>query len=508
MKTTAALYIRVSTDDQAATGTSLATQEEACRDWCRRHEFTVAPDAVFSDAGESAKTADRPQFIALLAWCAKHRPAVVVVWKYDRWARNATDHAIACAALERHGTRLVSATEPTADDPAGRLLQTILAGVAQFDNEVRAQRSRLSMASIVARGGWVSAPLFGFVPDRAGGIPVLREDPEQAAIVRDLFAGLADGNRTLHQTINIAREAGIPPNTSRALLRKSVYCGQIASRMIPGKTVQTAFPGIVSQHVWNAAQIAMGFRAQVKPCLLREEFPLRGLLLCIECRKRVTASYTRGNGGRYGYYQCMAGHVRGRAEDVHESWKRLLVASKDAYLPLLDQIRYAVGEVISERLDAARDLERNSAGDIQRLRRKRQRLMTAYVAGAVAEEDFKRLDAEIADQIAKSVAADQTTVQWSLSLDEAVLQAVSLLQDPVRLWDRLGVEDRQRVATAFFGIDIVLDANSEVRTFATDGMAKVFAGKSADSPVWHPSSDDIGTFLKAMKNVSGLMAAA
>ena len=57
----AVIYCRVSTVEQAS-NLSLPTQEQACREYCARQGYDV--DQVFVDAGESAKTIDRPEFRA------------------------------------------------------------------------------------------------------------------------------------------------------------------------------------------------------------------------------------------------------------------------------------------------------------------------------------------------------------------------------------------------------------------------------------------------------------
>ncbi len=53
---------------------------------------------------------------------------------------NAIDYRVHAAALGRAGVTVRSATEPINDDPAGRLLGTVLAGIVQFDNEVHGER--------------------------------------------------------------------------------------------------------------------------------------------------------------------------------------------------------------------------------------------------------------------------------------------------------------------------------------------------------------------------------
>jgi len=61
------VYTRVSTEEQAKGGTSLAAQKAACLEYCERQGYRVAK--IFVEEGESAKTANRTQLKALLAYC-------------------------------------------------------------------------------------------------------------------------------------------------------------------------------------------------------------------------------------------------------------------------------------------------------------------------------------------------------------------------------------------------------------------------------------------------------
>lgn len=72
----AVLYVRVSTDEQANQVQNLPTQERKCTDRCKRDGLTI--DKTFTDA-ESARTAERPQFQAMLDYCRKHKGKITHV---------------------------------------------------------------------------------------------------------------------------------------------------------------------------------------------------------------------------------------------------------------------------------------------------------------------------------------------------------------------------------------------------------------------------------------------
>jgi site-specific DNA recombinase len=116
----AVIYCRVSTKEQVQ-NLSLPTQLKACREYCEREGYEVA--AEFTDAGESAKTTDRPDFQKMLTFCRvnKGRIQFVVFYNLTRFCRNAEDHVIVKALLMSLGTTLRSVNEPITDDPVGEV---------------------------------------------------------------------------------------------------------------------------------------------------------------------------------------------------------------------------------------------------------------------------------------------------------------------------------------------------------------------------------------------------
>src|SRR5207253_11362475 len=90
-----------------------------------------------------AKFVDRTKLLQLVDFCKDRRKQIeaLLVWKIDRLSRNVADHFSLKAMLLKSGVNVVSVTEPIDSKPEGKLLETILAGFAQFDNDVRAMRT-------------------------------------------------------------------------------------------------------------------------------------------------------------------------------------------------------------------------------------------------------------------------------------------------------------------------------------------------------------------------------
>jgi site-specific DNA recombinase len=86
----AILYIRVSTDEQADKGFSLASQEEYLNKYCRMNNIDVIH--TFTE-DHSAKTFNRPEFKKMLTFCKQNRSDIdlLLLVKWDRFSRNTKD---------------------------------------------------------------------------------------------------------------------------------------------------------------------------------------------------------------------------------------------------------------------------------------------------------------------------------------------------------------------------------------------------------------------------------
>src|SRR5450759_3895574 len=171
----AVIYCRVSSREQVE-GTSLESQQLACEEYARAQNIHVL--RVFVEQGESAKFADRTELLLLIEFCRENKGRVnmLLVWKVDRFARNVADHFSVKATLLRYGVDIVSATEPIDTKPEGKLMETILAGFAQFDNDSRATRTVQGMRRKIQEGIFPWKPPLGYRSAARDGMKKTRPD--------------------------------------------------------------------------------------------------------------------------------------------------------------------------------------------------------------------------------------------------------------------------------------------------------------------------------------------
>jgi DNA invertase Pin-like site-specific DNA recombinase len=134
-------YVRVSTQEQADEGVSLAAQERRIRAYCEAGELELLE--VLVDAGKSASSLDRPGIQRALELLASGQASGIVVLKLDRLTRSIRDlSGLLEAYFGPSSASLHSVTESLDPSPAvGRLMLNLIAAVSQWERETTVERT-------------------------------------------------------------------------------------------------------------------------------------------------------------------------------------------------------------------------------------------------------------------------------------------------------------------------------------------------------------------------------
>ena len=150
---------------------------------------------VIIDAGESAKSLNRPGMARLLGLVDAGDVDTVIIAKLDRLTRSVADLAVLLKRFERRGVSLVSVADSLdTRSAAGRLVLNIMVSVSQWEREAIGERTRDAMRHKRAKGECVGNVPFGF--RRAGDGPALDADGAEQAILTRIQALKREG-RTL-----------------------------------------------------------------------------------------------------------------------------------------------------------------------------------------------------------------------------------------------------------------------------------------------------------------------
>jgi site-specific DNA recombinase len=324
----AVIYLRVSTKEQAAKdetgeGYSIPAQREACLRHIAERGWNLAGE--FTDAGESARTADRPMLKELLRRVAEGGVGAVVVHKIDRLARSMEDHVAIRAAFRRAGVQLVSVTENIEETASGRLVEGIHALMAEFYSANLAGEIRKGMTQKAKMGGWPTKAPIGYlnVREKSAGKEIAKVilDPERALLVREAFRLYATGEYSLPElqatmhakglTSPFARRPGAPVSVSKLaeLLANPFYIGVV---QWGGVRYQGQHKALIPKSLFDRVQDTLRARDVAGVRQRRHEHYLKGLLFCGECGRRLSLMLAKG---RY-LYSIASGSGARRGPDA------------------------------------------------------------------------------------------------------------------------------------------------------------------------------------------------
>jgi DNA invertase Pin-like site-specific DNA recombinase len=140
-------YVRVSTDDQHASGGGLAAQRTAIRSECERRGWQLVA-IVGEDSGASSATLDRAGLQRVLDRLDAGEADVLVVAKLDRLSRSVAQSAVVMDRAKRRGWKFVAldlGVDTTS--AAGELVANVMASVAQWERRAIGERTRAALAA-------------------------------------------------------------------------------------------------------------------------------------------------------------------------------------------------------------------------------------------------------------------------------------------------------------------------------------------------------------------------
>lgn len=215
--TRAAIYARVSTDDQATEGTSLDAQV----DRCTHHAVAQGWDVVgpFVDRGVSGALSSRPALDEVVRLVEDGELELVVITKLDRIARSLRHLLDLLELLEHKGVSLVALDDPLDPSTASGRAMVQLRGVfAELERQLIRERTSEGQRRRVESGGWPGGPPpYGYAtavaPNQQGKVLVV--DGDEAAVVRLCYRMLAEDGMTTGEVAVELNRLGTRPRAAR-----------------------------------------------------------------------------------------------------------------------------------------------------------------------------------------------------------------------------------------------------------------------------------------------------
>ena len=258
----AAVYSRVSTEDQAKEGFSIAAQLKRLNAYCKARGWSVAGEYI--DDGHSGREVKRPAYQRMMG--DKDMWDVLVVLKMDRIHRNSRNFAVMMDNLRDWGKEFNSMQESFDTTTAiGRFVMDTIQRIAQLESEQIGERVKMGMTQKAKKGigylGFGEPYGYEYLDKKL----LIRED--ESAVVREIFTTYLVG-ASIRDIVDGLNYRNIPAKkggswTKEAIsniLKNPLYCGYVRWDGIMRKGQHVP---VVTVDQFNSTQIEIKMRARI-----------------------------------------------------------------------------------------------------------------------------------------------------------------------------------------------------------------------------------------------------
>lgn len=426
----AALYARVSTEEQAMHGVSLDAQKERLQRYAEENGLTVA--GIYVDEGISARKryTKRPAFVKMLDDVKNSRIDVVLFIKLDRWFRNIADYYEVQAILDRYGVQWIATDEDYDTTTAnGRLALNIKLAIAQDESDRTSERIKFVFQNMVKEGRVISGstPLGYRIENKRVVI-----DEKTAPAARAAFNKMADC-RSIRETTRFLLDeyrVTLDVQSVKKLLTNKLYIGQAHG-------MKNWCEPLVDEQLFNlVGQIIVIGADSYAPRRNNRVYYFSGLIFCAECERRLAGrpQGPKGADGKYRlerqYYICKNAEMHRCTMNRHINQAKL----EEWLLRKLEAISEEYALEITEKPSA----ELQKALEPSKILSKFEKLKDLYLNDLIPKELYEREYSSLKKQLDEakaSTAAD--TAEASVYTDFKELYAKLSDASKKAFWVRL-----------------------------------------------------------------------
>ncbi len=218
-KPLAAIYVRVSTQDQAQHGFSLDAQQDSLINYSKALGYEVYK--IYRDEGKSAKDLKRPEMSHLLRDAEERKFQAIFIYKLDRFSRSLKDLILTIDKLKEWGIDFISLQDKIETASAsGKLMFHIISAFAEFERNIIGDRTKFGMERKAKEGGFITKAPCGYKLVNKE----LIIDRETAEQVKQIYQEFAEKEISL---TSLAKAHGFTTSGIKKLLKNTTYLGKV-----------------------------------------------------------------------------------------------------------------------------------------------------------------------------------------------------------------------------------------------------------------------------------------
>ncbi len=458
----ALIYTRVSTDEQAKTGFSLANQEKECKYFAEKNGYEVVK--VYVEKGESGSTSKRTEFQKLIKYCLTHSKEIdaLIVYKLDRFMRNLEEQITIINQFKKIGIRVLAVHDPNDDKTAsGILMRNILGCFNQYENDLKSERVTAGMKEAFLQGNWQWRAPLGYKTVNKNITP----DPKTAPIVKKIFELFKTGLYTQVQIISIIEKDGLTLNANHMsrLLQNPIYCGIMVKKEWSANPIKGNFEPLITEKTFYKVQnILSGRKPHIAPHLRNNPlFPLRQFITCPHCNQPLTGSSSTGRRKiKYNYYHCYNRDCgvnfripKDRLEENFMKYLKRIKPNKD----LIELFKAIVKDVYNTSTKEHAETIKKLNKRLDEVQTRKSKLIDLYIAGKLDENAYKiKSDEYVVEEqnIKADIITDELPKDDFKNCLEYVCNAINNIET---LWLNSDLDTKQRLQNLIFPKGLTYD---------------------------------------------------
>ena len=507
---TAVIYARYSSDNQREE--SIEGQIRECTAYAEKNGITIVKHYI--DRALSAKTDNRPEFQQMIKDSEKRLFDIVLVWKLDRFARNRYDSAHYEYQLERNHVKLVSATEPISEGPAGIMVKSMLTGMAEYYSAELSEKVVRGMTENVLKGKYNGGTIpIGFKVDEEKFFQV---DPLKAPFVVEAFQRYNDG-ATMKELMNWLNDSGVTTNRNQKFTYNSVqklltnkrYIGENHFKDI---VMPDSIPAIVDKDLFEEVQqkIKKNSRAPARH-KAEDDYLLTTKLFCGMCGAMMFGECGTGrNKVVHHYYKCATAKrfKTCKKKTVRKEWLEDLVVAETMKLIQDDAVIDAIVAEVMELQDQENTTLPLLEKQMREVENGIENMLNAIQAGVLTNSTKSRLE---------KLEAQQKELEVRIA--EEKIARPRLSENQVRFWltrfrklDPNVKSHRETLINTFVNAVYLYDEKVLITFNYKDGTKTITFDEIAAKDAPEGNGSDLGCFApptkKPPENVSFQVAFA
>ena len=497
---TAVIYARYSSDNQREE--SIEGQIRECTAYAEKNGITVVKQYI--DRALSAKTDNRPDFQQMIKDSEKRLFDIVLVWKLDRFARNRYDSAHYEYQLERNHVKLVSATEPISDSPAGIMVKSMLTGMAEYYSAELSEKVVRGMTENVLKGKYNGGTIpIGFKVDEEKFFQI---DPLKAPFVVEAFQRYNDG-ATMKELMNWLNDSGVTTNRNQKFTYNSVqtlltnkrYIGENHFKDI---VMPDSIPAIVDKDLFEEVQqkIKKNSRAPARH-KAEDDYLLTTKLFCGMCGAMMFGECGTGrNKVVHHYYKCATAKrfKTCKKKTVRKEWLEDLVIAETMKLIQDDAVIDAIVAEVMELQDQENTTLPLLEKQMREVENGIENMLNAIQAGVLTNSTKSRLE---------KLEAQQKELE--IRIAEEKIARPRLSENQVRFWltrfrkiDPNVKSHRETLINTFVNAVYLYDEKVLITFNYKDGTKTITFDEIAAKDAPEGNGSDLGCFAPPRTPVS------